>query len=145
MLRRMATSLTILAAFAVAAPAAGTAIMPTSLCALVAGPEAFDGKLVRFRAGVLTDWHHGTLLVHSGCQGGVELTSTDQVPSGESEALDRAVGVPLDGGRDRTAMATFTGYFSIRPSKPLPASDIELKFSATRIECVVIYPKEQQR
>jgi hypothetical protein len=39
-------------------------------------------------------------------------------------------------------MATFTGYFSIRRSTP---SDIELKFSATRIECVVIYPKEQQR
>ena len=51
----MAVLLASIAVFA-AAPLAGPAIEQTSLCAVVAKPEAFNGKLVRFRAGVVTDW-----------------------------------------------------------------------------------------
>ena len=67
------------------------------------------------------------------------------MPSTESKALDEAVGTPLDGGRERTAMATFTGRFSLRRSEPQSAFDNQLKFSAERIERVDVYGKKHRR
>src|SRR4051794_7590269 len=115
-----------------------SAAVETTLCAVVARPEAFNGKLVRFRAGVLTDWQHATVLVHSGCERGIELSSTNAVPTDESQAFDEAVGNPFDGGRDRTAMATFTGRFSLPPGQPEGAFDNSFKFSAERIQRVQV-------
>ena len=74
----------------------------TTLCAVVRSPQTYNGKVIRFRAGVLTDWHHGTVLVHSHCRNGVELTSTDEATPQQSQALDTAIGTPMDGGYDRT-------------------------------------------
>lgn len=125
---------------AIATPAA----VETTLCALVERPDVFDGKMVRFRAGVLTDWHHGMLLVHSGCKRGVKLVSTDAVPFDQSKALDEAVGTPLDGGADRTAMATFTGHFSARTGKQRHARNGLLTFKAERIEAVQVYRRKQR-
>ena len=79
------------------------------LCAITRNPMEYNGKVVRFRAAVLTDWHHGIQLFVKGCRGGIQLASTDAAPDAEGRALDVAIGTPLDGGRDRTALATFTG------------------------------------
>ena len=79
------------------------------LCAITRSPMAYNGKIVRFRAAVLTDWHHGIQLFVEGCRGGIQLASTDHAPAVEGHALDAAIGTPLNGGYDRTAVATFTG------------------------------------
>ena len=139
----MAVLLASLASLMVATIATPVAV-ETTLCALVASPKAFDGKVVRFRAGVLTDWHHGMLLVHSGCQRGVKLTSTDAVPSHQSKALDEAVGTPLDGA-ERTAMATFTGHFSVSTGERQHARNSLLMFNAERIEGVQVYRRKERR
>lgn len=97
----MITLLISLVAF-VAAVHAGPMTEETSLCAVVARPKAFEGKVVRFRAGILTNWQHGMVLVHTGCRRGIQLTSTDAVPPSEAKAFDEAVDTPLDGGRERT-------------------------------------------
>jgi hypothetical protein len=136
----MAVLLNFIAAMA-AGLSNGPAVVDTTLCAVVAKPKAFSGKVVRFRAGVFTDWQHGTVLVHSGCQRGIELSSTDGVPSDQSKAFDEAVGTSLDGGRDRTAMATFTGHFSFHPGARQGAFDNPLKFNAGRIEDIKTYHK----
>lgn len=91
------------------------AALDTTLCALVHRPDAFDGKMVRFRAGVLTDWDQGTVLVHTGCKGGVQLHSTDAVPAEQSQALDKAVGV-----NDLAAANAFSARS--RPARVIPQS-----------------------
>jgi len=131
-------------AFAAPLPA-GPIIVETTLCAVMARPEAFNGRLVRFRAGVMTDWQHATVLVHSGCQHGMALSSTNAVPSNESQNYDEAVGTPLTGGRDRTVMATFTGRFSLRGSERQGAFDNSFEFNAQRIQHVEVYPKKHAR
>lgn len=80
-----------------------------SVCDITRNPMAHNGKVVRFRAAVLTDWHHGIVLFVKGCRGGIQLASTDTAPAAETRALDLAIGTPLNGGHHRTAMATFTG------------------------------------
>lgn len=112
-----------------------------TLCAVLHHPKWFDGKLISFRAGVLTDWRHGTVLIHSGCRGGIELSSTDHAKPEQAEALDRAVGTPLDGGWDRTAMATFTGRFYLRTGPRQSAFDNVFKFDAHSIEKIQTYPR----
>ena len=88
----------------------------TQLCKLVATPKHFTGKKVTFEADVVTDWHHGTVLTDSQCKGGIELTSTEEVPRAENAALDEAVGTPLTGGYNRSARAIFTGVFYWKPA-----------------------------
>lgn len=117
----------------------------TALCAIVQTPRAFDGKVVRFRAGVLTDWRHGTVLVHAGCKGGIELSSTEGVPHEQSNALDSAVGNPMTGGYDRTAMATFTGKFSWKRGKQEGWLQNPLQFDAYAIQTIKIYPRRRTR
>lgn len=85
-----------------------------SVCAITRNPMAYNGKVVRFRAAVLTDWHHGIQLFVKGCRGGIQLASTDNAPAAETRALDLAIGTPLNGGNDRTAVATFTGRIKWR-------------------------------
>lgn len=85
-----------------------------SVCAITRNPMAYNGKVVRFRAAVLTDWHHGIQLFVKGCRGGIQLASTDTAPAAEARALDLAIGTPLNGGYDRTAAATFTGRIKWR-------------------------------
>lgn len=121
------------------------ATIETTLCAIVERPQAFTGRVVRFRAGVLTDWHHGTVLVHSGCKRGIALTSTDGVLSDQTKALNEAVGTPLDGGPDRTAMATFTGHFSVRSGERQDAFDNPLRLDARLIQQIKAYPKARAR
>jgi hypothetical protein len=114
----------------------------TTLCALIRNPSRYDGKIVRFRAAAVTDWHHTTVLVHSGCRQGIELESTDAAPDGQSQALDSAVGTPMDGGFERTVMATFTGRFWMRTGPRNAIFDAKLKFSAQLIEGIKVYPRQ---
>jgi hypothetical protein len=115
--------------------------METALCAIVQNPQAFADREVQFRAGVLTDWQHGTVLIHSSCGRGIQLATTDSVPHEESAALDRAVGTPLDGGRERTTMATFTGRFLWTNRNREHNFDNPLKLEARRIERIKLYPR----
>lgn len=85
-----------------------------SVCDITRNPMAHNGKVVRFRAAVLTDWHHGIVLFVKGCRGGIQLASTDTAPAAETRALDLAIGTPLNGGHHRTAVATFTGRIKWR-------------------------------
>jgi hypothetical protein len=91
----------------------------SSLCSISRNPLAYNGTVVRFRAAVLTDWHHGIQLFVKGCRGGVQLASTDAAPAADGRALDVAIGTPLDGGYDRTVVATFIGRIMWRPRTKL--------------------------
>lgn len=117
----------------------------TTVCAVVQNPRAFNQKVVRFRAGVLTDWQHGIALIHSGCRGAIQLGSIDAVPAKQSRAFDRAVGTPLNPGLDHTAMATFTGRISWNPTDKPRYFDNPLKLDARRIENLKIYPRNHAR
>lgn len=118
----------------------------TTICAIVRTPRAFDGKVVRFRAGVWTDWHHGTFLVHDGCKSGIALLSTEAVPHYQSDALDSAVGNPMTGGNDRMAMATFTGKFSWKPGKRGGwLQNPTRQFDAYAIRSIKVYSRRMTR
>jgi hypothetical protein len=132
--------------FALAAAASSASIpVDTTLCAIVQNPKAFNGKVVRLRAGVLTDWHHGMALIHSGCSGAIQLGSIDAVPSKQSEAFDTTVGTPMNGGYERTAMATFTGRISWKSASEQGWFNNPLKLDAHLIESVKVYPRKQPR
>jgi hypothetical protein len=128
---------------ALAAAVPPTRPVDTTACAVMQKPQAFNRKIVRFRAGVLTDWHHGIALIHSGCGGGIQLESIDAVPPKQSRAFDEAVGTRLNPGFDRTAMATFTGRVSWKRQTERRWFDNPLKFEAHLIENVKVYPRKR--
>jgi len=115
--------------------------LDTTVCAVLADPSAFSGKLVRFRAGVLTDWHHGIALLDRSCRGAIQLSSTDAVSIQQSEALDAAVGTLVNGGPNRTAVATFTGRVSWESQKSNDYMDNPLKLDAHVIERIEVSPR----
>lgn len=117
----------------------------TTVCAVVQNPQAFNRKLVRFRADVLTDWHHGIALIQSGCRGAIQLGSVDAVPPKQSQDFDQAVGTRLNPGVDRTATATFTGRISWKPHAEPGWFDNPLRLEAHLIEAVNVHPREQPR
>ena len=127
--------------------AQGVAAKPTdtTLCAVVHDPRAFDGKIVRFRAGVLTDWTHATVLVHTGCKHGIELSSTERLTREQSDAFDSAVGNPMTGGYDRTAMATFIGKFSWKPTEQGGNFQNAFQFDAYAVQTIKVYPRRSPR
>lgn len=81
----------------------------TTLCAVLTEPSRFDGKVVRLRAGVSTDWTHGMYLIDLGCKGAIQVAELDAVSPAEKKFFDKAVGTELNGGFRRRAIATFTG------------------------------------
>jgi hypothetical protein len=117
-----------------------------SLCSISRDPMAYNGKVVRFRAAVLTDWHHGIQLFAKGCRGGVQLASTDSAPAADGRALDVAVGTPLNGGYDRTVVATFIGRIMWRPrTKQTPRFYNPLAIDVQRITDIKTGPKINPR
>ena len=125
---------------------AGTKMpMEASLCAIVRDPMAYNGKVVSFRAGVLTDWHHGIQLFVKGCRGGIQLFSTDHVPSTEALALDDAIGTPLNGGYDRTVFATFTGRIVWRHVKQRSQFFNPLAVDVYRVSRIQVQPRTSPR
>lgn len=128
------------------ASADGLKARETSLCQIVHKPMSYNGKVVRFRAGVLTDWHHGIQLFIKGCRGGVQLISTDAAPQSEALALDQAIGNPLNGGYDRTVFAMFTGRIVWRPrTSKTPQFYNPLAVDAYRITGIQIRPHTSPR
>jgi hypothetical protein len=117
----------------------------TTVCAVLKNPPSFNEKIVRFRATVLTDWHHGIALIQSGCQGAIQLGSVDAVPPKQSRDFDEAVGTRLNPGVDRAATATFTGRILWRPRAERGWFDNPLKLEALLIEDVKTAPREQHR
>jgi len=117
----------------------------TTVCAVLENPQSFNDRIVRFRANVLTDWHHGIALIQSGCQGAIQLGSVDAVPPKQSRDFDEAVGTRLNPGLDRMATATFTGRISWKPGRERGWFDNPLKLEAHLIEEVKTGPREQPR
>lgn len=99
----------------VAAPAAFASPVETTVCEIVQNPGKFNGKTVRLRADVSTDWQHFTALVEEGCQRDIALGYAEAMPREQQEALDRAIGAPMD---ERVASATFTGKYLWKPFAP---------------------------
>jgi hypothetical protein len=86
-----------------------------TLCDVLAEPSTFDGKVVRLRAGVSTDWTHGMYLIDLGCKGAIQVADLDAISPAEKKTFEKAVGTELNRGFRRTAIATFTGRISWRP------------------------------
>ena len=87
----------------------------TTVCDIISNPKAFDGRLVRLRAGVQPAWPHGIYLIDQHCVGRIQLASTQAVPADQARAFDAAVGDEFTGGFDRTAVATFIGRVAWKP------------------------------
>ena len=115
---------------ALVAVQAGLSPVETTVCNVIANPSAFDGKLVRFRAGVATDWTHGMFLMDRSCEGRIQLSFMNAVPVDEAKAFDKAVGTELNGGFDRTAVATFTGHISWKPKN----DDDDFRYNAFKFK-----------
>ena len=87
-----------------------------SLCDIITNPVAYDGRVVRFRAAVLTDWKHRTILFSKSCHGVIDIDDY-RTPAAEAQTLSDAIGTPMGGGLDRTAIATFSGKLSYTPER----------------------------
>lgn len=129
------------AAFALAALQTVANPVGTTVCGVLANPSAFDGKVVRFRAGVRTDWTHGMYLIDRGCKGAIQLVSIEAVEPNTEKAFDEAVGTELNGGFKRTAVATFTGLISWKPEAPVG----ELRYNPIKFVAHVIQEVEVSR
>ena len=84
-----------------------------SLCDVLARPETFSGKLIRFRASVSTDGFEFTTLYDPSCNQGVgpwssEATDTHQ----DVKEFNRAVDAQSPGAKHQRIEGTFTGLFS---------------------------------
>lgn len=125
-------------------PAPGQAPVPepveTTLCQVVTQPEAFACKRVRFRASVLSDCLHGTILVDNQCERGIALRAAQGVENHEDMgALERALCAPGPTGtidRERKVVATFAGRFVWQPHLQLGSRALE----AESIERMAITP-----
>jgi hypothetical protein len=86
----------------------------TTLCSVVGRPQEFACKRIRFRATLMTDCMHGSVLVNAGCERGI-------VPFDSADLTDPAINAffyaacadsPIELDARRTA--TFTGRFRLR-------------------------------
>ena len=83
------------------------------LCDIVSRPQEFACRRVRFRATVLSDCMHGTLLTDSRCERGIgPEVSPDAGDAVESFFEDICAELPI--AIDVTRRATFTGRFRLR-------------------------------
>jgi hypothetical protein len=90
----------------------------TTLCNIVARPEKFANKRVRFQASFVSDGIERSLLIHSGCkQGIVPYPAADGKTRPDVEAFDKAINMGRRGTADKTVVAVFTGRFVWSPSK----------------------------
>jgi hypothetical protein len=87
-------------------------------------------------------WHHGTVLFHPACDG-IQLGSLDDAPEPQVKAYKEAVGTFVDGGTERTAVATFTGTFRVTRQDNENLYDGPRKFDARAIEDIKVYPRRR--
>jgi hypothetical protein len=88
----------------------------TTLCDVVAHPENFANKLVKFRASFESDGLEHSILNHSGCKLGiVPYPAADGKKRPDVEAFDKAVDAGAPGTADKTVVAMFTGRFVWKP------------------------------
>lgn len=88
----------------------------TSLCDVVAHPEKFANKLVKFGASFVSDGLERSILVHAGCKVGiVPYPSADGRKRPDVEAFDKAIEAGAPGTADKVVVATFTGRFVWKP------------------------------
>ncbi len=90
-------------------PMAPVRPIEVTVCKLMAIPQDFDGKLVRFKANFESDGIERSLLLDETCQGGI----LPYVPSGTpgEGAFNDAIYTGHPGTLDKTITATFTGVF----------------------------------
>jgi hypothetical protein len=91
----------------------------TTLCNVVAHPEKFANKRVRFQASFVSDGLERSVLIHSGCKLGiVPYLAADGKTRPDVEAFDKAIDLGRRGTSDKTVVAVFTGRFVWKsPSK----------------------------
>jgi hypothetical protein len=99
----------------------------TTVCQIVADCRNFNGKLVRFRASVLSDWFEYTALVDSSCERGIvpgTLDDTDKRPSVGAFFSTLEMGRQRKNGKAKgkelSIKATFTGRFICNLASPEP-------------------------
>ena len=96
-------------------------VIDTTLCEMLACPETFDRRTVRFKAHFESDGIENVGLVDPACrhQGGAEPRETLVLSSGDRAAFNRAIYSGTQGTIDREIEATFTGVFLAHPA-PFP-------------------------
>lgn len=84
-----------------------------SLCDVLARPESYSGKLIRFRASVSTDGFEFTTLYDPTCNQGVGPWSSEATDTHEDvKEFNRVVESQSRGAKHQRIEATFTGLFS---------------------------------
>jgi hypothetical protein len=102
-------------AFGLAPPQVQEKPIETTVCQLVSGCSAFNGKRVRFRASVESDWFEHTALVDQKCDRGVvPETSEEADKRPDVTAFNRAMAQGKPGTTDLHINAIFTGRFFCR-------------------------------
>ena len=93
--------------------APGAEPIEVGLCYVVSRPQEFACRRVRFRATVLSDCMHGTLLTDSRCERGI-LPEVSQRGDRTVEPFLESICAEMPSSLDVMRMATFTGYFRLR-------------------------------
>ncbi len=116
----------------------------TTLCEIVAHPEEFADKLVRFKAYFESDGMDHSILVQPGCQRGiVPYPAADGKKRADVQRFEEAIDAGAPGTADKIVVATFTGRFVWKPpSKRIlrieGVSDLRVSHSSSR-------PRERQK
>jgi hypothetical protein len=74
----------LIAAALLACDAAAAQSVRASVCEIAKHPERFEGRTVRVQASLIGNFHHGWLLVESGCNGGLEFKTPSDSREGDS-------------------------------------------------------------
>jgi len=95
----------------------------TTVCNLVAHCKGLNGRRVKFRASVMSDWFEHTALVDPKCKRGIVPRTSDGADKRpDVDAFNRALEQGKPGTTDLSITATFTGRFSCQPTSPSPSN-----------------------
>jgi hypothetical protein len=84
--------------------------LDTKVCAVVASPKTFHGKLVRFRARFESDGEHYSRLTDFPCHyDGLAPYDTERFSGPRKDRFDQAIYSPEMDAREVSLSATFTG------------------------------------
>jgi hypothetical protein len=88
----------------------------TTLCEVVAHPEKFSNKFLRFQASFDSDGLDHSILIHRGCRLGiVPYSPADGKKRPDFEEFEKAIDTGAPGTLDKTVVAIFTGRFIWKP------------------------------
>jgi hypothetical protein len=98
----------------------------TSVCRIVANPQNFDGKVVRFTADFESDGIERSVLVDPACSNqGIAPYEDSTLPSSERAEFDRAIYSGRPGTLDKQISAVFFGRFKWNAGHPHETAILE--------------------